>query len=402
MPISAISMGFFKFIFSVILLCLIGVLITGSIGNSRDVALDKNIVIICVAIVLGIICHKLPSIHLYLIRFAPWILFLVAIPLCYLAVASLFSRYYLADTSTWFLRPKEINGSVRWLNFAGFSIQVGEFAKLAICLFMAYICQKNYVWKKEFLRGFIIPLAPCVIIAGLILVSNSKSMTFICVSISLTTLFIYGVRSRYIYLTVMLVVMIFSWVVANDTNKVNRIYSWWNSVTANYNYIDYGTQAGQSIAVFSYEPNELDFTKIDLLNRVKLAEKHNDFIFALVGHQLGIFSILVIIAYLCFFSSCMIIMREAVTMGGKILSFSLGFSLISVAVINLSVVTGLIPVTGVTAPFLSAGGSNLIASLLSVCLLINVRAMTIQKISDEKLQNSLAINEKEVAELKNY
>ena len=359
---------FYLLVIPVILLCLLGALITGSIGSSDDFTLDKNIIIICGGIVLGIICHKFPSIHIYLLRFSPWLLSIIIIPLSYLVIACFVSKYHLADTSTWLFRPKEINGSVRWLNFGGISIQVGEFAKIAICLFIAYICQKNNEYKKEFLQGFIYPLIPCTIIAGLILLSNSKSMTFVCMMVVFVTLFIHGVRNRYIYLMIIFTGMIFTWIIANDTNKVNRIYNWWNSITTSQ--FDYGTQAGQSIAIFSYDPQQLDLTRIDLLDRVFLAEKHNDFIFALVGHQLGIFSLLVVFAYLCFFFGCMIVMKEATTIGGKILAFSLGFSVILVAFINLFVVTGLIPVTGVTAPFFKCRRFKFNGFLI-ICMFIN-------------------------------
>ena len=104
-----------------------------------------------------------------------------------------------------------------------------------------------------------------------------------------------------------------------------------------------------------------------------LPEPQTDFIFSIISEEFGILGIIIISSFFLFiFYKCIKISLNTTNLFGKYLSFGLIFMLIFQTILNLSVVIGLIPVTGVTLPFLSYGGSSLLISMISIGIILNV------------------------------
>ena len=104
-----------------------------------------------------------------------------------------------------------------------------------------------------------------------------------------------------------------------------------------------------------------------------LPEPQTDFIFSIVCEEFGIIGALIIL--LCFAILCYLIIKMALEQDNlfkKYVIFGLGFQILFQTVLNLSVVIGLIPVTGVTLPFISYGGSSLLATMTSIGIILNL------------------------------
>ena len=104
-----------------------------------------------------------------------------------------------------------------------------------------------------------------------------------------------------------------------------------------------------------------------------LPEPQTDFIFSIISEELGIIGILIVASFFIFILYCGIkISLNSKNLFSKYLSFGMTFQILIQAVMNLMVVVGLIPVTGVTLPFLSYGGSSLLITLCSIGILLNI------------------------------
>ncbi len=104
-----------------------------------------------------------------------------------------------------------------------------------------------------------------------------------------------------------------------------------------------------------------------------LPEPQTDFIFSIIAEEFGFLGVLIVTAFFGFiFYRCIKIALQTHDMFGKYLVFGLSFALIIQAILNLAVVVGLIPVTGVTLPFISYGGSSLLISLASIGIVLNI------------------------------
>ena len=104
-----------------------------------------------------------------------------------------------------------------------------------------------------------------------------------------------------------------------------------------------------------------------------LPEPQTDFIFSIISEELGFLGVLIVSIFFIFiFYRCIKISLNTKDLFGKYLSFGLSFMMIFQTILNLCVVIGLIPVTGVTLPFLSYGGSSLLITLCSIGVLLNI------------------------------
>jgi cell division protein FtsW len=110
-----------------------------------------------------------------------------------------------------------------------------------------------------------------------------------------------------------------------------------------------------------------------------LPESYGDFIFSILGEELGyIGAVLLLLIYLLLFVTCLVVAKKAQDKFGQLLVLGLGFNIIISAFINAAVVTGLIPTTGITLPFISFGGTSIILFAVSIGIIINVGRQTVK------------------------
>jgi cell division protein FtsW len=270
-----------------------------------------------------------------------------------------------------------VNGARSWFKFAGFGLQPSEFAKLAVILYLAGLIYKKGDKIKEFRRG----LVPSVIIVGLVaflimLQPDFGSMVILVLCASLVIV-VGGANMKHILTATAAVAIIgclgvLIYVFSSNTigYRIHRISCYMNPWSDAQ-----GTcyQIVQSMYAFSH--GELTGAGIgqSIQKLHYLPEAYNDFIFAIIGEELGfIGSSIFLLFYLAFiWRGLLVALRSTDTFGNLVGIGIVGLIGIQ-AFINMGGVTGAIPMTGVTLPFISSGGSSLIVMMSSIGILLSI------------------------------
>jgi cell division protein FtsW len=295
-------------------------------------------------------------------RFSKHLLGLVALLLLYLALGKLL-RIDLPLV-------RSIKGAYRWILLGPVSLQPSEFAKIGIILFLAEYYHRHKMSSGELWKGFLRPSLTVGGILFLIIAGGSLSVTMITGMLVFCLFFICGVRLRYLFLVVGAGIGLVWGVMQISPERMRRFtsfqnpeavsqgegYQLWNSLLALGSGGTYGRGFTESRMKLEYLP-----------------EAHNDFILAIVGEELGFLGLCgVIFLYLLFLYASLRIAARAPDYRGMILASGLGIGISLHALVNIGVISGAMPTTGVTAPFISYGGSSMLSALISVGLLLSV------------------------------
>tara|TARA_B100000989_G_C19482236_1_gene445690 strand:+ start:296 stop:1348 length:1053 start_codon:yes stop_codon:yes gene_type:complete len=263
----------------------------------------------------------------------------------------------------------EVNGARRWLGVGFFRFQVSEFAKLTLVLMLACYFSLNQRKLKEFLAGFVYPCILMGTVAGLILLEPDFGTAFLCGLVGVTLLFMAGSRLLYLLPSTMMALIVFGVAIFFDPVRLKRITSF---MDVEGNKSDGAYQLWQGILAFG--AGGLDGVGLGH-GRQQLAflpEAHTDFIFPIIGEELGLFfTIGVVFLFLFIFIVGILNMRYAPTLHEFTIASGSLFFLTYQALINVGVVTGCLPTKGMSLPFISYGGSNLIVMYAFVGLLLN-------------------------------
>jgi len=303
-----------------------------------------------------------------------WILLiLVSVALAYLALAFvLYKLPFIPNTFAGSLPfiGGPTKGSFRWLRLGPFSLQPSEFAKLILILFLADYFGRRARHIMEFRRGFLHPMLVAGAVLALIFLGKDFSTTVIGGAVVMNLAFIAGVRLR--YLTIVGIVGILFAVAAlwSSPERMRRLTVFRNP--ERHQYTDGYQLWCSQLALGSGGVRGLGFTS-SRMKQFYLPEAHTDFIAAIVGEELGFVAVgALILAYCLLVGAAFWLAALAPDRQGALLCMGIGLSIGLHAFVNVSVVSGFCPTTGVTAPFLSYGGSSMLASLLGVGLLLSV------------------------------
>lgn len=261
------------------------------------------------------------------------------------------------------------NGSRSWFGIGPFGIQPSEAMKLAIILFASkYLSNNKNAYKK--LKTIMPPLIVTGLAFILIMLQPDFGTGFILVMSIVAILFIAGVNMKYFYIFGIIGVIGVIGLILIAPYRINRITSFLNPWR---DPLGTGFQIIQSL--YAIGPGGL--LGFGFLNsRQKhfyLPEPQTDFIFSIICEEFGVFGSFIVI--LCFSIFCYLIIKLALEQNNlfkKYTIFGLGFQIIFQTILNLSVVVGLIPVTGVTLPFISYGGSSLLVTMTSIGIILNL------------------------------
>lgn len=269
---------------------------------------------------------------------------------------------------------KEAKGNANWIGFGGLQVQPSEFLKVALALWLGLILAQKYGRMTTFGHAMI-PVVPGVLIAvGLVVGGNDLGTGLVLMAMAVVCLFIGGFPMKYFLLLGGVLTAAVVFFVLSSENRLKRIQAMLTG-HADQTAADTMGQAWQSNhGLFSLASG--GWLGVGLgASREKwswLPEAHNDFIFAIIGEELGLIGSLVVVFVFAVLGYGMVrvVMRSEnlmvqVTTAGY---FAL---LIGQAAINIGVVTGLLPVIGLPLPFVSYGGSSIIASLLAVGVLLS-------------------------------
>lgn len=267
-----------------------------------------------------------------------------------------------------FLRP--VNDTHRWIRLGSLSFQPAELAKLALILFLAYHLER----KRERINEFLPSLFPVLLLLGwfgfLIYIQPDLGSAATLALVGCVMLFLAGVRLRYFAALALLAVPLAYQAVMVAAYRRDRIVSFLNPWA---DARGTGYQMIQSLIAVGTG----GVTGVGLMEgRQKLfylPYPYSDFIYAVIGEELGMLgAAAVVAAFLLFLWRGLRAAWRAPDPFGMYLAAGLTLAVVLQAFINLSVVLGLLPTKGIPLPFISAGGSSLVLTLLSVGLVLNV------------------------------
>ncbi len=289
---------------------------------------------------------------------------------------------------TLFLAPL-YKGAGRWINLGFITFQPADAAKLILIIHLAALVEAKRHLIVDFKNGFIYFFFWIIIICGLILIQPNISNAILLAFISIVLLYIGGAKFSHIlassfacFFTAGAVAMIFS-------HSRERILTFFNSLSSGG---DINLQVKQAIlglgsgGIFGVGIGH------GKQSNLFLPEAYGDFIFAIMGEELGFIGVVfVLTTYLVLFIAGIIIAKRTKDRFGQLLAFGISFSIILYAFINVAVSTGLFPTTGLPLPFISYGGTSLIFLSISIGILINIAISN----SVEKGSNEVVLNKNE-------
>ena len=261
-------------------------------------------------------------------------------------------------------------GAARWIGYGGLRLQPSELANVALVIALAWYGERFQRHMGTLARGVLLPGAGIAVILGLIFKEPDVGTTLLLGSVSAVMLLIAGLRWRYVlppFLAGLVGIMMF---IAHDSMRSERVYAWLHPEETR---LDKGMQTYQSVAALGNGGIKgLGLGE----GRQKLGfvpENHTDFIFSVIGEELGLIATLgVLAAFLLILICGVYIAWNAEDTFGMLLASGITFLIATQVLINVGVVTGALPNKGLALPFISYGGSNLVIMMGCVGLLINI------------------------------
>ncbi|HEX9545523.1 MAG TPA: putative lipid II flippase FtsW [Pyrinomonadaceae bacterium] len=279
-----------------------------------------------------------------------------------------------------------INGAHRWIKFKGFSIQPSELSKLVLALFLAYFLERHAGDEQSFWRTFV----PCAFVTGLLavlVVAEPDLGTAMMLAVIFGVL-IYTAGARLLHLGMVAapalvgVAGLLIFVPFRMRRMIMFLDPWADPQGS-------GFQVVQSlIAIGSGGPNGLGFAQ-GKQKMMFLPFAHSDFIFAVIGEELGLIGTLtVLLIFALFLWRGIRTSLLAPDRFGMLLSLGLVTGIVAQALFNISVVLSLVPTKGIPLPFISYGGSSLVPTLAAVGILLNISQHASGSVSFSQLNSA--------------
>ena len=277
----------------------------------------------------------------------------------------------------------KVGGARRWLGLGPMRFQPSELGKLALVVWLAHWLAKEKRRLDKFGRGFAVPMGVVGILLLLVLAEPDFGSTALMASVSFAMMFVAGVRLRFLVPTILSGVVGFATLVMHNPTRAARLMAFMDLDKYKQGA---GYQVWQAILAFGSG----GFNGLGLGNsRQKmfyLPEAHTDFIFPIIGEELGLVGTLVILLAFALLLACAVIISlRASDLFGQYLGMGIAVLLAMQALINIGVVTAWLPTKGLPLPFISFGGSNLVLNMVAVGLLLSIfRHSATETESDEQ------------------
>ncbi len=371
-----------------VLLISIGlVMIASTTYNSADMFFFKRQLIwIGIGLVGGVIISRVPQ--AFLVKYSHIFLFVLCVALTYLFILRFIDKICGSAIATKLpLCPSEvvngtlrggIKGGFRWLTFPmGVSIQPSEFVKIAILLFLAsYYGTRDDETIRSFYKGIVVPMIPTGYALLAIFLGKDLSQTVITAMMVGAVMFLAGVKTRYLTLLCMVAVIGAVCLVMSSDMRRARVKGWLKPQSQTEQaQLDQTSRYQLKLSEMALGGGGMwgrGFMKSIMKNNY-LPEAHTDFIIAILGEEFGLAGVLVVmILYALFMISLFGISRLCVDRVSMLICQGIGVLIPFQALINIGVVSGFFPTTGLTAPFISYGGSSSISLLVCMGLISNV------------------------------
>lgn len=268
---------------------------------------------------------------------------------------------------------KTVNGSTRWLSMGPFNFQVSELAKLAMVIYLAGYLVRRGEAVKATVSGFLLPMAIVGLFGVFLLAEPDFGAFAVITATAMGMMFLGGVRLWLFGVLVMLASGAFAALAVSSPYRMQRLTAFLNPWEDPFNS---GFQLTQSLIAFGRG----DWFGVGLGGSIQklfyLPEAHTDFVFAVLGEELGLIGVLTVIAlYGAMIYRILRIGQRAATRSNLFaayLTYGLGLWLTLQAVINMGVNMGILPTKGLTLPLMSYGGSSMLVSCIAIALVLRV------------------------------
>ncbi|RLB91522.1 MAG: putative lipid II flippase FtsW [Deltaproteobacteria bacterium] len=263
-------------------------------------------------------------------------------------------------------------GACRWLNLGGFTFQPAEFAKLALIIFLGYSLSKKQDMVKQFFVGFVPHAFIFLIFACLIIIQPDFGTVVVLGMIAWGMMFVAGVKITHLLSpTPLLVPVLYFWIYKVDY-RLERIMSFLNPWEDPLNT---GYQITNSLKAFGAGGIFGKGIGLGMQKMHYLPEPHTDFIFSIIGEELGLLGVLLVLfLYLILLLKGIRIAKTSKTIFGAITATGLTIYIGVQVIINTGVTLGVLPTKGLTLPFISYGGTSLVINMAAMGILMNIGA----------------------------
>jgi len=263
-------------------------------------------------------------------------------------------------------------GSARWLRIGPISFQPSEFTRLALIIFLAYSMAKKGEQIKDFYIGFLPHVLVLSVFSALIFMEPDFGSVVILVALTWIMLFVGGARLLHLASALLLAAPLLYYFMIHAAYRARRIMSFlnpWQHPTEEGYQIIHSLMAFGSGGIWGAGIGK-GYQKL-----FYLPEPHTDFIFSVIGEEMGLVGIgLILGLYLLIIWRGIQIARSTSDLFGSFIALGLTCALALQVCINMGVCLGLLPTKGLTLPFLSYGGSSLLMNMASIGILMNIAA----------------------------
>lgn len=263
-------------------------------------------------------------------------------------------------------------GAHRWLNLGGFTFQPAEFSKLALILFLGYSLSKKKEMIKDFSVGFLPHLFIFALFACLIIIQPDFGTIVVMGIITWGMMFIAGVKILHLLSPTPVLIPVIYFLVFKVQYRLERIMSFLNPWDDPYNT---GYQITHSLKAFGSGGIFGKGIGLGMQKMHYLPEPHTDFIFSIIGEELGLIGVLTVLSlYLVLLLKGIQIAKTSESLFGTITATGITIYIGVQVIINTGVALGVLPTKGLTLPFISYGGTSLVVNMAAMGILMNIGA----------------------------
>lgn len=286
------------------------------------------------------------------------------------------------------------NGAYRWIHLPGFPMQPSEFLKLASVIALASYLRYRNSYRR--FGGLLVPLVVSAVPLGLVLLQPDLGTALLLVPVMLVMLFTAGARVKHLVYIVLIGVatapiawgQITGYQRARVTAVLLQSETLRQAVISTPEKFKFFANRRQAVEWAASSGYQLVHSKNAVgsgglvgngwgegvyVQSSLLPDRHNDFIFAVIAHQWGFFGgLLVLICYTAIILAGVRIASGTLDPFGRLLAVGIVTLIAVQVVINVGMTVGLMPITGLTLPFVSYGGSSLVTQFLGLALLVSV------------------------------
>jgi len=268
------------------------------------------------------------------------------------------------------------SGSARWIKIMGINVQPSEITKLALVLFYAHILDRYPIKRgKNWLTplGILIPVS--ILVLGLVYKQPDLGTTLVLAATGAVMLFQTELPTFWFLLACPAFGLPLYYLIWRT--QFQAVHYQWDRILAWFDPWKYADNIGYQITNAEIAFGSGGLFGVGLGRSMQkygfLPENHTDMIFAIVGEELGFVGTLFLLCLIIsLYARAYRVIRECPDRFGRLLGFGLTSSLAIQTAVNLSVVTGVLPVTGITLPLISYGGSSLVITLIELGLILNI------------------------------